>query len=55
MLIARPKNSPAVTSAFGLTVMDSEEKMIGQQIELLTSHRPTTEEMDAYSESSATL
>jgi glucose-6-phosphate 1-dehydrogenase len=40
--------SPDVTSAFGLTVMDSEEKMIGQQIELLTSHRPTTEEMDAY-------
>jgi glucose-6-phosphate 1-dehydrogenase len=40
--------SPDVTAAFGVTVMDSEEKMIGQQVELLASHYPGAEEMDAY-------
>ena len=40
--------SPNVTAAFGLTVMDSEEKMIGEQVELLASHYPGAEEMDAY-------
>jgi glucose-6-phosphate 1-dehydrogenase len=40
--------SPEVTAAFGLTVMDPEEKMIGEQVELLASHRPDPEEMDAY-------
>jgi glucose-6-phosphate 1-dehydrogenase len=40
--------SPDVTAAFGLTVMDPEEKMIGQQMELLASHYPGAEEMDAY-------
>jgi len=40
--------SPDVTGAFGLTVMDPEEKMIGQQVELLASHHPDAEEMDAY-------
>jgi len=40
--------SPDVTGAFGLTVMDPEEKMIGQQIELLASRHPNAEEMDAY-------
>src|SRR4249919_1737638 len=40
--------SPEVTAAFGLTVMDPEEKMIGQQVELLASHHPGAEEMDAY-------
>jgi glucose-6-phosphate 1-dehydrogenase len=40
--------SPDVTSAFGLTVMDPEEKMIGQQVELLASRHPGAEEMDAY-------
>ena len=40
--------SPDVTGAFGLTVMDPEEKMIGQSVELLTSHRPSADEMDAY-------
>jgi glucose-6-phosphate 1-dehydrogenase len=40
--------SPVVTSAFGLTVMDPEEKMIGDNIELLHSHHPGPEEMDAY-------
>jgi glucose-6-phosphate 1-dehydrogenase len=40
--------SPEVTAAFGLTVMDTEEKMIGQQVELLASHYPGAEEGDAY-------
>lgn len=40
--------SPEVTAAFGLTVMDQEEKMIGEQVELLASHHPDAEEMDAY-------
>jgi glucose-6-phosphate 1-dehydrogenase len=40
--------SPDVTGAFGLTAMDPEEKMIGQQVELLASHHPDAEEMDAY-------
>jgi len=40
--------APDVTGAFGLTVMDPEEKMIGQQIELLSSRHPGAEEMDAY-------
>ena len=40
--------SPDVTAAFGLTVMDAEEKAIGQPVELLASHHPGAEEMDAY-------
>ena len=40
--------SPEVTGAFGMTVMDAEEKMIGQLIELLSVHHPTADEMDAY-------
>ena len=40
--------SPNVTAAFGLTVMDEQEKMIGEQAELLASHHPSAEEMDAY-------
>jgi glucose-6-phosphate 1-dehydrogenase len=40
--------SPEVTAAFGLTVMDTEEKMIGQSVELLASHHPDAGEMDAY-------
>ncbi len=40
--------SPEVTSAFGMTVMDSEEKMIGQPVELLSTHHPSVGEMDAY-------
>jgi len=40
--------SPDVTAAFGLTVMDSEERMIGEPVELLASHHPDAEEMDAY-------
>ena len=40
--------SPDVTAAFGLTVMDQQEKMIGEQVEMLASHYPGAEEMDAY-------
>jgi glucose-6-phosphate 1-dehydrogenase len=40
--------SPNVTAAFGLTVMDQNERMIGEQTELLASHYPGAEEMDAY-------
>jgi glucose-6-phosphate 1-dehydrogenase len=40
--------SPNVTAAFGLTVMDQEEKLIGEQVELLASHYPGAEETDAY-------
>jgi glucose-6-phosphate 1-dehydrogenase len=40
--------SPDVTAAFGLTVMDPAEKMIGQPVELLASRHPGAEEMDAY-------
>ena len=31
-----------------MTVMDPEEKMIGQSVELLASHHPGAGEMDAY-------
>jgi glucose-6-phosphate 1-dehydrogenase len=40
--------SPEVIGAFGMTVMDPEEKMIGQSVELLTSRHPGADEMDAY-------
>ncbi len=40
--------SPDVTVALGLTVMDPEEKMVGQRVELLASRHPGAEEMDAY-------
>jgi glucose-6-phosphate 1-dehydrogenase len=40
--------SPNVTAAFGVTVMDQKEKMIGEQVELLASHYPGAEETDAY-------
>ena len=40
--------SPNVTAAVGLTVMDQQEKMIGEQVELLASHYPGAEETDAY-------
>jgi glucose-6-phosphate 1-dehydrogenase len=40
--------SPDVTAAFGLTVLDAEEKMIGEPVELLASRYPDAEEMDAY-------
>jgi glucose-6-phosphate 1-dehydrogenase len=40
--------SPDVVGAFGLTVMDPAETMVGQQVELLASRRPGADEMDAY-------
>jgi glucose-6-phosphate 1-dehydrogenase len=40
--------NPENTIAFGLTVMDPEEKMIGQQGELVASQHPGSNEMDAY-------
>ena len=40
--------SPDITGAFGLTVNDPEEKMVGQQIELMASRHPSVEEVDAY-------
>jgi glucose-6-phosphate 1-dehydrogenase len=40
--------SPEVTGAFGITIMDPQEKMIGLPLELLATHQPSTEEMDAY-------
>jgi glucose-6-phosphate 1-dehydrogenase len=40
--------SPEVEAAFGVTVMDAEDRMIGQQAEMLLSQRPAAAEMDAY-------
>ena len=40
--------SPNVSAAFGLTVMDSGEKMIGEQTELVATRYPGAEDMDAY-------
>ena len=40
--------SPDVTGAFGLTIMDREEKLIGQQVELLATRPPDAADMDAY-------
>jgi glucose-6-phosphate 1-dehydrogenase len=40
--------SPDMTMALGTTVMDSDDRSVGQQVELLASRRPGAEEMDAY-------
>lgn len=40
--------SPDVQGAFGMTVMDPEDRMIGQQAEMMLSQRPAAGEMDAY-------
>jgi glucose-6-phosphate 1-dehydrogenase len=40
--------SPDLTAAFGMTAMDTEEKMIGQPVELLATHHPGASEVDAY-------
>jgi glucose-6-phosphate 1-dehydrogenase len=37
-----------MTMALGTTVMDPEDRMVGQQLELMASRRPGSEEMDAY-------
>jgi glucose-6-phosphate 1-dehydrogenase len=39
---------PDMAIALGATVMDDDDKMIGQQIELLATRRPGAEDMDAY-------
>lgn len=44
----RLRISPDVTTAFGLTAMDPEEKMIGAPVEVLTSHHPRVGEMGPY-------
>jgi len=40
--------SPDVTMALGVTAMDVDEKMIGQQAELVASRHPGANEVDAY-------
>jgi len=40
--------SPEMTIAFGTIVMDIEDKSIGEQVELMASHRPSPAEVDAY-------
>jgi glucose-6-phosphate 1-dehydrogenase len=40
--------SPDVEGAFGLTVMDPDDRMIGQQVELVTHRSPASGEADAY-------
>ena len=40
--------SPDVTGAFGLTTMDAEERMVGQEVELAASRPPAPDDMDAY-------
>ena len=40
--------SPDISMAIGATVMDIDDKSIGQQLELMASHRPAPTEMDAY-------
>jgi glucose-6-phosphate 1-dehydrogenase len=40
--------SPEVESAFGLTAMDAEDRLVGQQVELLAHRSPPAGEMDAY-------
>jgi glucose-6-phosphate 1-dehydrogenase len=40
--------NPEMTIAIGTTVMDPDDRMVGQPVELLASRRPGPEEMDAY-------
>jgi glucose-6-phosphate 1-dehydrogenase len=40
--------SPEMTIALGTTVMDADDREVGDQVELLASHRPGAGEMDAY-------
>ena len=37
-----------MTIAIGTTVMDNDDSEVGQQVELLASHHPGANEMDAY-------
>ena len=40
--------SPDVIIALGSTVMDTDERSVGRQVELMMSHHPGTDEPDAY-------
>jgi glucose-6-phosphate 1-dehydrogenase len=40
--------NPEMNIALGATVMDNDDREVGQQVELLASHRPGPDEMDAY-------
>jgi glucose-6-phosphate 1-dehydrogenase len=40
--------NPDMTIALGTTVMDEDDREVGEQVELLASRRPGPEEMDAY-------
>ena len=40
--------SPDMTIAIGTTVMDDDDREVGQQVELLASRHPGADEMDAY-------
>ena len=40
--------SSEVTIALGATVMDIDDREVGQQVELTASHYPGANEMDAY-------
>jgi glucose-6-phosphate 1-dehydrogenase len=40
--------SPEMTIAIGTTVMDPDDRMVGEPLELLASRRPGADEMDAY-------
>jgi len=40
--------SPEMTIALGTTVMDQDDREVGEQVELLASRRPGANEMDAY-------
>jgi glucose-6-phosphate 1-dehydrogenase len=40
--------NPDMTIAIGTTVMDNDDREVGQEVELLASHHPGANEMDAY-------
>jgi glucose-6-phosphate 1-dehydrogenase len=40
--------NPDMTIAVGTTVMDTDDREVGEQVELLASHHPGANEMDAY-------
>jgi len=44
----RLRISPEVTIALGMMVLSSGEEMVGEAVEMLASHHPRADEMDAY-------
>ena len=44
----RLRINPDVTIAMGMTIMGQRDSMIGEPVEMLASHDPTPDEMDAY-------